>query len=313
MTKRIALISCLALLAPGPGHADNLSFNTRIDGNKNVVTCSDVGMIFWQSREGHDGIVTARRDQTIAVRAPGSGPLRVIAPKNGGVWVQPSSSSAMTAIVCEAAGAGSESAAQGLLDQVRIVNEGGELRVIGPDQDWSSFVILSVPTGASLDMSAESGSLDLRGVQGRFTLETVNGPISVARVRGTLKARSANGPIAFIGHEGDMDLEAENGPVSIQLDSPSWSGKGLDGRTEKGPITMVAPAELQTGVRVQGSWGSPWHWKGKDDPPSSDASHHDDPRTVQLGKGAVLVRLSTGKGPVDIEGPGEKRKSKSRI
>jgi DUF4097 and DUF4098 domain-containing protein YvlB len=219
----------------------------------------------------------------------------------------------MTAIVCEAAAASSESAANAALDQVRIVNEGGELTVRGSSDHWSAYIILSVPNGVNLDMSAENGAIEVRGVQGTFTLTTENGPISLARVRGKVDARAQNGPIQFIGHEGDMDLHAENGPVGIKLDAASWSGKGLDGRTENGPIKLVAPEALQTGVRVESSWHSPWSWKGTT---ASENSDDGGMRTVQLGKGPVLIRLTTVNGPVQIKAPGEKEKSssgKSRI
>jgi len=315
MTQRFALTSalvlCLAGSAAGAAHADEFSFSVNQTHDKDVITCSDLDMTFWESSKGHDGIVTVRRDQTVTVRAPGSGPLRVTAPGNGGVWVQASTNGSMTAVVCEAAGARSESAANAMLDQVRIVNEGGELQVKGPGPDWGGYIILSVPNGVSLDVSSENGSIDMRGVQGTFTLKTENGPIWLAHVRGKVDAKATNGPIGFIGHEGDMDLRAENGPVSIKLDSPAWSGKGLDGSTQNGPIKVVVPDELQTGVRVQSSSHSPWSWKGY----SSSENSDDDLRVVQLGKGTVLVRVSTVNGPVDIKGPGEKssRSGRSRL
>jgi hypothetical protein len=312
MRLRIALGSALLLVCPAAiARADNWSFSTNVtsDGDKDVITCSDVEMTFWQDHKGDTP--TVRRDQTISVRAPGSGPLRVSAPSYGGVWVQPSSNGTTSAIVCEAAAASSESAASAALDQLRIVNEGGELRLSGPGHEhWGAYIILSVPTGVSLDMSAENGALEVRNVQGAFTLHTENGPISLKNVRGKVDARAENGPIGFSGHEGDMDLRAQNGPVKVKLDAPSWSGKGLDASTENGPVKVVVPDNLQTGVRVQSSWHSPWKGKGVY---SSTDSDDDSRHEVILGKGTVLVRVSTVNGPVDIKGPGEKSKGKSRL
>jgi hypothetical protein len=310
MIQRLALVSTLLLSLAGTARADDWSFTNTVTGDKDVITCSDVEMSFWEDHKGD--LTTVRRDQTVSVRAPGSGPLRVKAPENGGIWVQPSNNGTMSAVVCEAAGSHSQSAANATLDQVAIVNEGGELRLRGPGHDWGAYIILSVPNGVNLDMSAENGALELRGVQGTFTLQTENGPISLARVRGKVDAHATNGPIGFIGHEGDMDLRADNGPVKVKLDAPSWSGKGLDGKTENGPVKVIVPDGLQTGVRVQSSSHSPWSWKGYS---SSESSGDDDVRVVQLGKGAVLVRVSTVNGPVDIKGPGEKssRSGKSRL
>jgi hypothetical protein len=313
MIQRLALVSAVLLSVATVARADNWTFSNNVTGDKDVISCSDVEMTFWQDHRGDTP--TARRDQTITVSAPKSGPLRVSAPSNGGVWVQPSSNGTMSAIVCEAAAASSESAANAALDQVRIENEGGELRVRGSSDHWSAYIILSVPNGVNLDMSAENGAIEVRGVQGTFTLTTENGPISLARVRGKVDARAENGPIRFIGHEGDMDLHAQNGPVAIKLDAASWSGKGLDGRTENGPIKLEAPEALQSGVRVESSWRSPWKWRGY-----ATSGNDDDGElhSVQLGKGPVLIRLATVNGPVEIRAPGEKGSSekssgKSRI
>src|SRR5262252_2067548 len=120
MRSRFVLGSALLLVCTATvARADNWSFSTNVTSDKDVITCSDVEMTFWQDHKGDTP--TARRDQTISVRAPGSGPLRVTAPSDGGVWVQPSSDGTMSAIVCEAAAASSESAANAALDQVRIV------------------------------------------------------------------------------------------------------------------------------------------------------------------------------------------------
>jgi len=316
MTQRFAALALVAVLTASSARADDLSFTTNTPDDKDVITCSDVEMTYWKTSRGHDDIRTVRRDQTVSVRAPGSGPLRVAASENGGVWVQPSSDGSISAVICEAAGAESEREANAILDQLRIVNEGGELRVKGPsDHDWYTYIILSVPRGTSLDMSATNGPLELRVVQGTFHLETTNGPIGVSRVSGTVVARATNGPIKFRGHEGDMDLRAENGPVKVSLDATAWSGKGLDAYTSNGPITVVVPEGLQTGVKVESSSNSPWSWKAQ-----ANMSHDEDwedGRSVQLGKGPVLVRVSTVNGPVSIKSPGGegsgKSKNKSRI
>jgi len=307
MRLRIVLVPALLLSLAGVARAGDWSFTAGPTGDADVIACSDIKINFWEDHPGD--VPNARRDQTVAVRAPASGPLRVIAPRNGSVWVQASSGATMSATVCEVAAASSESAANAVLDQVRIVNEGGELRLQGPRDNWGAYIILSVPNGVSLDMSAENGGLDVRGVQGTFTLETINGPISLARVRGKVEARATNGPIGLVGHEGDMDLQAQNGPVSVKLDAASWSGKGLDGHTQNGPVSVDVPDNLQTGVRVQSSWHSSWSWKGY----SSSNSEGDNERVAQLGKGPVLVRVSTVNGPVDIKGPAQRSKSKSRI
>ena len=322
MRSRFALGAVLVLaisLACSPTRADDdrddISFtmNVKGDHDRDVITCSDVDMKFWSGRHMNDDLANVRRDQTVSVSAPRSGPLRVSASNHGAVWVQPSSNGALSATICTVAGEGSQSASNALLDQLRIVNQGGELRVEGPDEgNWASYVILSVPRGISLDMEAENGALDARGVSGTFSMRTQNGPIAMANASGKITAHAANGPLGFKGHEGDIDLKAENGPVTVKLNEPTWTGKGLDASTQNGPITVVTPDGLKTGVRIEGSDNSPLSWKGHGTMVTSDWTNG---RTIVLGKGPILVRVSTVNGPVTIKSssPASSTGGKSRI
>lgn len=304
MRSRFAFGAVVVLaisLAGQPARAGgdrDISFTMNVKGDQDVITCSDVDMKFWSGRRMNDDMANVRRDQTVTVSAPRSGPLRVAASTQGGVWVQPSSDGTVSATICTVAGAESQSAANAMLDQLRIVNQGGELRVEGPEGNWGSYVILSVPRGISLDMEAENGALDVRGVSGTFSLRTQNGPIAMARVSGKVTAHAANGPIDFKGHEGDIELRAQNGPVTVKLNDPTWSGKGLDASTQNGPISVVAPDGLKTGVRIDGSDNSPLSWKGHGTMVTSDWTSG---RTIVLGKGPILVRVSTVNGPVSIK------------
>jgi hypothetical protein len=256
-------------------------------------------MCFWRDSPHRDDIVTVRRDQNVALSVPRSGTLHLVASPNGGVWVQAASDGALSATICTAAGAETRSAAAAMLDQLRIVNEGGELRVRGPLGDWSSYLIVSAPNGVSIDMEADNGGLDLRGVSGTFTMRNQGGPIAIAHVGGKVTAHSAGGPISFVGHEGDIDLEALGGPVSVNLNNPRWIGRGLSANTRGGPISVFTPDRLETGVQVASSQGSPWSWEGRGNIDASDGWAGD--RSVVIGKGPVLVRVSTGGGPVSIK------------
>jgi len=307
MRSRFALGAVLALALALPGiqagahNEEDISFTMNVKGDQDVITCSDVDMKFWSGRRMNDDLANVRRDQTVAVSAPRSGALRVAASTQGGVWVQPSSNGAVSATICTVAGAETQSSSNALLDQLRIVNQGGELRVEGPEKgNWGAYVILSVPNKIALDLEAENGAIDVRGVNGTFAIRTQNGPIAMAHVSGKVTAHAANGPIDFKGHEGDVELRAQNGPVSVKLNDPTWSGKGLDASTQNGPITVVAPDGLKTGVRIEGSDNSPLSWKGHGTTVTSDWSSN---RTIVLGKGPILVRVSTVNGPVSIKSP----------
>lgn len=283
----------------------NLSFTANVDDDKPIITPDDIEMTFWKSKKGD--LVTIRRDQTVPVTL-GSSPLKVIASHSGGVRVQAAPGSEASAVVCMAAGADNEGEANETLDKLEIVHKNGELTVTGPEEShWAAYVLLSVPKDVALDLEAENGSLAMHGVSGTFTLRTMNGPISLVAVSGKVDGEAENGPIHYTGHSGDVRLAAQNGPVGVKLDAATWSGKGLDASTENGPIDLTAPFDLRTGVQVEASEHSPFHWTSA----GENGARWDGDRTVRLGDGPVLVRLSTVNGPVNIKGPARKTKARS--
>jgi hypothetical protein len=288
-----------AAVAAVPARADGLSFTTNSDGNQRVESCSDLDMVFWKTARGKDGIVTVRRSQTLSLGSDVSKSLHVDASDNSGIRVQPSMDGSLSALVCMAAGAGSNEVAESILDGLSIENRDGHLTVDGPDVgDWAATIVLSVPAGVTLDLSATNGGLELRDVDGTFTLHTENGPIAITQVGGVVDARTDNGPIQFRGHRGDVRLTAQNGPLDVDLDAARWSGKGLDANTQNGPIQLTAPGDLKSGVVVRGSRMSPATLNGTPQPIEASGA-----RKFHFGGDEIVVRLSTVNGPIDIKAP----------
>jgi len=291
----------LASVAAVPARADGLNFTNAYDGNKRIESCSDMEMKFWKTEPGEDGIVTVRRSQTVSLASHASKPLKVEASDRGYIHVQPSTDGSFSALVCMAAGAASNGDAEAILHGLSVESSDGHLTVNGPDDGrWAAMIVLSVPAGVTLDLSATNGNLQLNDVDGKFTLRTKNGPIAMAHVSGLVDARTDNGPIQFRGHAGDVRLIAQNGPVDVILDAARWSGKGLDASTQNGPLKLTAPDDLKSGVEVMGSWGSPATWNGVPQPIRGQMS---DSRKYHFGSDEIVVQLSTMKGPVEIEGP----------
>lgn len=297
-TRPIHWILAVTLASVGvtPSHARSLSFNMNYpDGDQRIESCSDVEMKFSRDGWGSDDILTARRSQTIPVTANASKPLRIEGSNSGGVRIQPSTDGKVSALICMAAGATSDKTAEAILDKLHIVNEGGVLRVDGPeDDDWAALVVLSVPNGLTLSASATNGQLRVGDVNGSFTLRSTNGPIKVVNVGGMVDAQAQNGPIKFLGHSGDVSLVAQNGPISVELDAREWTGKRLEASTQNGPLKLSVPDDMKSGVEVTSARWSPWqgHWR------SGDGS-----RTYRIGNDPVRVRLTTVNGPVKIRGP----------
>lgn len=299
------LAASIAATAVAPARAGDLSFTTEFDGGKRIESCSDLEMRFWS--EGRDGIVTVRRSQTLSLGSDARKPLKVEASDRGGVRVQPSTDGNFSALVCMAAGATSNSAGEKILDGLSVESTGGVLRVNGPDgEDWSAIIVLSVPAGSTLDLSATNGPLQMGDVEGRFTLRTTNGPIKLGHVGGVVDARADNGPIKFRGHSGDVILAAQNGPIEVELDAAEWNGKRLDASTRNGPIKLTVPDGMRSGVEVTASRWSPTKWNGALQP---DPAQIDGLRRYHFGGDPTVVRVSTVNGPMKIFAPGRKSPS----
>lgn len=288
----------LAAVAAVPARADGLSFTSNSDGNKRVESCSDLHMTFWKTAPGKDGTVTVRRSEILSLGSDVSKSLQIVASDNSGIRVQPSMDGSLSALVCMAAGAASNEVAESILHGVSIENRDGHLTLDGPDGDWAATIVLSVPDGVTLDLSATNGGLQLRDVEGKFTLHTENGPIAMTHVGGVVDARTDNGAIQFEGHGGDVRLTAQTGPLDVDLDAMRWSGKGLDASTQTGPMTLTAPGDLKSGVEVRGSRTSPATWNGTPQPIEASGS-----RKFHFGGDEIVVRLSTMNGPLEIKAP----------
>ena len=292
----------IAPMAVMPARAGNLSFTTEFDGGDRIDSCSDIQMRFWSDDLGRDGIVTVRRSQTLSLGSDARKPLKVEASDQGGVRVQPSLDGSFSALVCMAAGATSSSAGEKILDRLSVESSGGVLRVNGPDRDdWAAIIVLSVPAGSTLDLSATNGPLQMGDVEGHFTLRTTNGPIKLGHVGGVVDARADNGPIKFRGHSGDVVLAAQNGPIEVDLDAEEWKGRRLNASTQNGPIKLTVPDDMRSGVEVTGSRWSPTKWNGALQP---DQSWDDGARRYHFGGDPTVVRISTVNGPMKIFAPG---------
>ena len=285
------------------------NFNTSLDGDAEKVTCSDLKMSFWDSRQGD--VANVRRDQTVSITQSASTPLRVNTAPHCGIRVQPSADGSYSATICQVAAAKTRAQADDILDDVRADYSSGELRVTGPDDNWGCYVILNIPKGTVLNLRAENGELSLRDVDGKFDLHSANGPISLNHVSGTVNVRARNGPVDIKGGSGDVVIACDNGPIGVKLDKLVWEGRGLDASTQNGPIMVVIPKNLRTGVRVQGSENSPLQWSGW----SGDhwgIDDEDGSKVFRFGSEPTKVRISTGSGPISIKPIGGEGKVKTK-
>ncbi|HVZ17737.1 MAG TPA: hypothetical protein VG897_11505 [Terriglobales bacterium] len=230
---------------------------------------------------------------------PMSGPMQVTAARNGGVKLIPGSGSAYEVTVCKYAGAENETEGDGLLKQIAVQHSSSAISVQGPEgHHWVASLIVRVPQGASMSVSAHNGPVSAKDLSGTFRLDTVNGPISVKRVSGKVMATAKNGPISFHGNAGDYSLETQNGPISIDLENQSWDNGKLEARANNGPISLAIPKAYRSGIVVSSDGHSPMSCNA-DVCNEARKTWNDNERRIEFGSNPV-IRISTHNGPVSV-------------
>ena len=213
-----------------------------------------------------------------------SGSLSVDARQNGGVEVMGWDADSIVAHIMVEAEASTDAAAQELAGQVHVITNSSPIRAEGPPSAsehrhswWVSYRIY-VPKHTNL------------------TLQTVNGPVSVADVTGRMDLDAVNGPVDLDGVGGDVHAHAQNGPLEVTLAGAKWDGTGLDAETRNGPVDLTLPlryaAHLETGT-VNGpmEMNFPITVQGLIDP------RH---LSLDLGGGGPTIRVITTNGPVTV-------------
>ena len=221
--------------------------------------------------------------------------------QNGGVRIQRGSGNGYLITACIAAGGETTADAQRAAETVRLQIDGTRVRVANAAELRHSSVhfIVEAPPGAQIDAKTVNGPIAIHEVDGSITARATNGPIALANVTGAVRAAASNGPISVSGSGGNLDVETQNGPISVNLQGTQWAGE-LNARAQNGPLTLKVAEDFTSGVEISSSRRSPWNCRiAACRAGMSDGTEGG--RSVSLGSGAVVVRLSTVNGPVTLE------------
>ncbi|MFP5248001.1 MAG: hypothetical protein ACLGH0_15005 [Thermoanaerobaculia bacterium] len=280
--RRLGIAFALALAATGAYAHDHGHFSRMED-------CDGRHIQF-------DGEPSFTESQTIE-----AGSLRSLkaSVEHAPLSVEGGNASGYTIVVCKAA------AVQSDLSAIRVSLEDGELRATGPSGQgdrWQVSYHIRAPRNANLDLETENGPVSIRDVDGTVVARAANGPLALQNLRGTIEATTTNGPISISGGGGTMRVRATNGPLSVHLSGNAWEGGSLDASTKNGPLTVKLPRNYGSGVVVETSGHSPIQCRaaGCGRVRSMGDDDYDEPRTIELGSGPAMVRISTTNGPVTI-------------
>ncbi len=281
-------IAVLALLA--------LSTATQRPGGTVPLEAADCSR--FQSSFGTDEVATAVQHASAPMSV---GTLDIDPGQNGGVRIQRGSGAGYSITACIAAGSEARADAQRLADAARLEISGNRVRVSGLSNVRHSSVhlIVEAPSGAQIDAKTVNGPISIHDVDGSITARATNGPIGLVNVTGAVRALAANGPISVSGSGGNVDVETQNGPISVDLKGTQWAGE-LHGRAQNGPLSVKVADDFTSGVEISSSRRSPWNCRIA--ACRSDLSEgNQGSRSLRLGGGSVVVKLSTVNGPVTLD------------
>lgn len=147
--------------------------------------------------------------------------LKVTATQEGGVSVRGWNRPFARMIVCRSAVAQTKTHARRVLDGIKVNYREGDISAYGPANDatqawWVNF-ILYVPRRATMDVSAASGGVAIRNMDGKVTAHATSGGISVAQGAGSFKISTDSGGITLDRLSGSVDAASREGAIALKI------------------------------------------------------------------------------------------------
>lgn len=235
-------------------------------------------------------------------------PLKITASRNGGIHVKQWDRNEIGIKVCKAALAGSDAEAERMVNAISLSIQGNNVTINGPDGpgpsgNWSSVVLVHVPAGAQLDLSAYNGGISFKRVDVNATARTVNGGISLDETTGKLDVEAQNGGVSVTDCNGDIKVDVQNGGVALRLAS-TWKGAGLEARTHNGGLSVEVPRDFKSALEVSGSRHSPIVCQDDVCSRGQRTWNNDDDRILRIGAGDPVIRTSTINGGIVVKNRG---------
>lgn len=116
-----------------------------------------------------------------------------------------------------------------------------------------SNLVINVPAGARLKVSGISTKVDVTGVAGPVTTETVDGGVTVSGAA-EVEVKTVNGPVEVTGTKKRVQVNAVNGDASVKGGSGTVSASTVDGSVVVSGTALenVRLNSVQGSVRFEG-------------------------------------------------------------
>lgn len=209
MTKQAALGLALTLLVPAGLRAQGDVY--RIGGSE-VAVYNLAGSVQVTRGSGSEVVVEVLRGGRDADRLDvrtgevgGRQTLRVIYPGDR--------------VVYRPSGRGSYNTSLRVRDDGTF-GEGGGRRVevsgSGSGLEAHADLVIRVPAGRTFSVHLAVGEAELRGVEGRFLVDTGSGAVDARDVRGALRVDTGSGPVRAAAIEGVLEVDTGSGSVTLE-------------------------------------------------------------------------------------------------
>lgn len=281
----VVLAAASSLWLARPAHASSRFSGVSIDDSRADEGCGGLRVRF-----GGEPALLEETTHSL----PAGPPARISVEDGGGLRVRGGRGSSVEVTACRF-GADADA-----LSGVSVDVKGSSVTARGSRRgDSTVFLLVTMPKGASLDLSAGNGPVSVRDVAGSVALKAANGPVSIRDLHGTLDATVANGPVTIRGGSGSYRVRAANGPLDVSLAGTAWEGGSLDASTVNGPLTLSLDPGFASPVRVESGAFSPVSCRAS----ACDGARKDrgdETRTIEIGSGEPVVRLRATNGPVTV-------------
>jgi hypothetical protein len=206
---------------------------------------------------------------------------------------------------CRIAVAGDQATAEAAVRGISVIRTAGRFSTTGPTNDspqWQLYFIVHAPRDGRFDLETKNGPIDVSGISGSLKVKASNGPVAFKDCGGQVDATTLNGPISFSGGGGEVRLLARNGPISLELTGEVWNGSQLNAQTSNGPVSLTLPDTFRSGVRVESAGGAPLSCGS---PLCRNAWTNSASRepTLQMNGSGDTIRIVSNNGPVSVSTP----------
>jgi hypothetical protein len=283
-----------ALAAP-PAFASDHNVSIHTEDDTPLERCDQVRVIFGPKSHPRP---TARAERSFTLKRSETRSLEMHVQGPAGMALRGSTGSDYAVTACLMASGSTDERAQAALDEVQVAFDAGRLTMSGPaGDDWLVYFLVQVPEDATLDLQADNGPIDLRGISGSIRARTHNGPLALDGCEGEIDVAAENGPVSLRAGAGRQHVSVVNGPLAIELRGTRWDGEGIEADATNGPLSLTIPDRYESGVSLKMSGNSPVHCTAG----CEGAWQPGRPQNLLFGSSRPVIHITTQNGPVEID------------